>query len=279
MIRRKLTETAREKSTRPDYAVRAGRTRGLSRRPRLTAAALHVANIEGMRREVRTVGSPGLQCSARLFGCPAPVPSLKVIGGDAAAECIAAASVLAKVSRGPADGAMGPNHPGTGFAVQQGYRRGALGGAQRAGTPARKNRHFIINVRRGVRAGYPDSGGSAHRVRRINWVGKRWSTPINARTERTAELMSAEDLEKSMKTEMSSRCTRNTRTCGAVQLRGGNRGGVLSGQTVSRWFPRTTPTARLLRARRRRVGVGNVPAGPVRQAGGVSPSKMSNIER
>ena len=49
------------------------------------------------------------------------VPSLPVIGGDAAAACIAAASVLAKVSRDRLMVAMEADHPGYGFAEHKGY--------------------------------------------------------------------------------------------------------------------------------------------------------------
>ena len=50
-----------------------------------------------------------------------PVPSLPVIGGDAAAACIAAASVLAKVSRDRLMVSMDSDHPGYGFAEHKGY--------------------------------------------------------------------------------------------------------------------------------------------------------------
>jgi ribonuclease HII len=49
------------------------------------------------------------------------MPSLPVIGGDAAAACIAAASVLAKVSRDRLMVAMETEHPGYGFAEHKGY--------------------------------------------------------------------------------------------------------------------------------------------------------------
>src|ERR1700743_703488 len=58
---------------------------------------VHVANIEGMRRAV--AGLPvrpgyGLSDGFRVPGLP--VPSLPVVGGDAAAACIAAATVPAE---------------------------------------------------------------------------------------------------------------------------------------------------------------------------------------
>ena len=63
-----------------------------------------------------------------------PMPSLPVIGGDAAAACIAAASVLAKVSRDRLMVAMEAEHPGYGFAEHKGYSTPAHSrGAGRAG--------------------------------------------------------------------------------------------------------------------------------------------------
>ena len=49
------------------------------------------------------------------------MPSLPVVGGDAAAACIAAASVLAKVSRDRLMVKMEAEHPGYGFAEHKGY--------------------------------------------------------------------------------------------------------------------------------------------------------------
>ena len=61
---------------------------------------VHVANIEGMRRAVAGLSvRPGYVLSDGFRVPGLPMPSLPVVGGDAAAACIAAASVLAKVSR------------------------------------------------------------------------------------------------------------------------------------------------------------------------------------
>ena len=48
-------------------------------------------------------------------------PSLPVIGGDGAAACIAAASIIAKVTRDRIMVAMDDEHPGYDFAVHKGY--------------------------------------------------------------------------------------------------------------------------------------------------------------
>ena len=83
---------------------------------------VHVANIEGMRRAVAGLPMrPGYVLSDGFRVPGLPVPSLPVIGGDAAAACIAAASVLAKVSRDRLMVAMDAEHPGYGFAEHKGY--------------------------------------------------------------------------------------------------------------------------------------------------------------
>jgi ribonuclease HII len=71
-----------------------------------------------------------------------------VIGGDAAAACIAAASVLAKVSRDRLMVAMESDHPGYGFAVHKGYSTTAHSAALNELGPCSEHRRSFINVRR-----------------------------------------------------------------------------------------------------------------------------------
>ncbi|MGC0363456.1 ribonuclease HII [Rhodococcus sp. 27YEA15] len=83
---------------------------------------IHVANIEGMRRAVAGLDvEPGyvLTDGFRVPGLTSP--SLPVIGGDAAAACIAAASILAKVTRDRVMTTMDEVYPGYGFAIHKGY--------------------------------------------------------------------------------------------------------------------------------------------------------------
>ncbi len=83
------------------------------------------------------------------------MPSLPVIGGDAAAACIAAASVLAKVSRDRLMVAMDDEHPGYGFADHKGYSTPPAHSAALTDLgPCRQHRFFsYINVRRVARSG------------------------------------------------------------------------------------------------------------------------------
>ena len=80
-----------------------------------------------------------------------PMPSLPVVGGDAAAACIAAASVLAKVSRDRLMVAMDDDHPGYGFAEHKGYSTPAHSAALAELGPCSQHRYSFINVRDGSR--------------------------------------------------------------------------------------------------------------------------------
>jgi ribonuclease HII len=75
---------------------------------------------------------------------------LPVIGGDAAAACIAAASVLAKVSRDRLMVAMDAEYPGYGFAEHKGYCTSAHAAALAELGPSNVHRYSFINVRRSV---------------------------------------------------------------------------------------------------------------------------------
>lgn len=75
-----------------------------------------------MRRAVAGLETPPGYVLTDGFRVPGlPAPSLPVIGGDAAAACIAAASVLAKVTRDHVMEDMDGTHPGYGFAIHKGY--------------------------------------------------------------------------------------------------------------------------------------------------------------
>lgn len=83
---------------------------------------IHVANIEGMRRAIATLSvRPGYVLSDGFRVPGLTVPSLPVIGGDGAAACIAAASILAKVTRDRIMVEMDAALPGYEFAVHKGY--------------------------------------------------------------------------------------------------------------------------------------------------------------
>ncbi|MGV0626552.1 ribonuclease HII [Mycolicibacter minnesotensis] len=109
---------------------------------------VHAANIEGMRRAVAGLAlRPGYVLSDGFRVPGLPMPSLPVIGGDGAAACIAAASVLAKVTRDRHMATLDGEHPGYGFAVHKGYSTAAHTAALAALGPSSQHRRSFVNVR------------------------------------------------------------------------------------------------------------------------------------
>ncbi|WP_433869755.1 ribonuclease HII [Saccharopolyspora sp. CA-218241] len=83
---------------------------------------VHVANLEGMRRAVARLSvHPGyvLTDGFRVHGLPSP--SVAVVKGDLVAACVAAASVLAKVTRDRIMTSMAEDFPQYGFDEHKGY--------------------------------------------------------------------------------------------------------------------------------------------------------------
>jgi len=110
---------------------------------------VHIANIEGMRRAVAGLSlRPGYVLSDGFRVPGLSVPSLPVVSGDAAAACIAAASVLAKVSRDRLMVEMDAVHPGYGFAIHKGYSTPAHTAALAELGPCPEHRFSFANVRK-----------------------------------------------------------------------------------------------------------------------------------
>ena len=123
---KKLSADAREHAARALHAAAAA---GALRFAIAAASATEIAqrNILGathlaMARAVRRLGlAPGL---VLVDGNRAPAwawPTRCVVGGDGLSLSIAAASILAKVTRDRAMARLGTRHPGYGFARHQGY--------------------------------------------------------------------------------------------------------------------------------------------------------------
>lgn len=111
------------------------------------AIGIHVANLEGMRRAVAHLGvTPGYVLTDGFRVPGLPVPSLPVIGGDGAAACIAAASILAKVARDRIMMRLDDTVPGYGFAIHKGYSTAAHMAALRERGPSREHRRSWANV-------------------------------------------------------------------------------------------------------------------------------------
>ncbi|HEY2763791.1 MAG TPA: ribonuclease HII, partial [Pseudonocardiaceae bacterium] len=108
---------------------------------------VHVANLEGMRRAVAGLPvHPGyvLTDGFRVPGLTAP--NMAVIGGDRAAACVAAASVLAKVTRDRIMGELHERLPWYGFAEHKGYCTAEHNVALLAHGPCTEHRFGYVNV-------------------------------------------------------------------------------------------------------------------------------------
>lgn len=80
------------------------------------------ANVSGMRRAVAQLEvRPGYVLTDALRVPGIPSPQLPIVGGDTAARCIAAASVLAKVSRDRLMEDLEERYPGYGLGNHKGY--------------------------------------------------------------------------------------------------------------------------------------------------------------
>lgn len=80
------------------------------------------ANVSGMRRAVAQLEvRPGYVLTDALRVPGIPSPQLPIVGGDTAARCIAAASILAKVSRDRLMEDLEERYPGFGLGNHKGY--------------------------------------------------------------------------------------------------------------------------------------------------------------
>jgi ribonuclease HII len=118
----------------------------------IDAWGLHVANLAGMRRALGTL-VPAADY-ALTDGFPVPglgVPSTAVWKGDATVACIAAASILAKVTRDAIMTRMHADWPQYGFDGHKGYITPAHAAALTECGPCPEHRRRYVNVRRALR--------------------------------------------------------------------------------------------------------------------------------
>ena len=117
----------------------------------IDAYGLHVANVAGMRR---AVGRLPLRVDYALTdGFPVAglgVPSAAVWKGDATVACIAAASILAKVSRDRIMTDLHEHWPEYDFAGHKGYVTAGHAAALARFGPCAEHRRRYVNVRRAV---------------------------------------------------------------------------------------------------------------------------------
>jgi ribonuclease HII len=110
---------------------------------------LHVANIMGMRRALAALSMrPAYVLSDGFPVGGLDVPSLAVWKGDRVAGCIAAASVLAKVTRDRIMVGLHEEFPAYGFDEHKGYCTAEHQESLEANGPCAQHRYSYVNVRR-----------------------------------------------------------------------------------------------------------------------------------
>jgi ribonuclease HII len=124
----------------------------------IDATGLHVCNVAGMRRAFA-----GLRCQPGYVltdGFPVrglPVPALAVWKGDRVTASVAAASVVAKVSRDRMMRDLHERYPWYGFDRHKGYNTDEHVRALTEHGPCPVHRYSFVNVNRTVTASGPDA--------------------------------------------------------------------------------------------------------------------------
>ncbi|MBM7081559.1 ribonuclease HII [Micromonospora humidisoli] len=111
------------------------------------ARGLHVCNLAAMRRALASLTTRPEYVLTDGFGVDGlDVPGLAVWKGDRVAACVAAASVLAKVTRDRIMVELDARHPGYGFAEHKGYVTAEHTEALRERGPCVEHRFSYVNV-------------------------------------------------------------------------------------------------------------------------------------
>jgi ribonuclease HII len=113
---------------------------------------LHVMNVRAMRQAVgRLDPAPSYALTDGFPVAGMPVPTLAVWKGDRVAACVAAASVVAKVTRDRIMTELDRDFPQYGFAVHKGYVVPEHRTALLAHGPCAEHRFSYVNVRGALR--------------------------------------------------------------------------------------------------------------------------------
>lgn len=122
---------------------------------------MHVANVEALRRAVALLDvRPDYVLSDGFPVDGLGVPGLAVWKGDKVAACVAAASVLAKVTRDRIMVDLHHEYPAYDFATHKGYITEDHSAALREHGPSAVHRMRFVNVRRAAGIEPPDVGGT-----------------------------------------------------------------------------------------------------------------------
>lgn len=118
----------------------------------IDARGLHRCNVEGMRRAVARLSFVPEYILTDGFPVPGmPAPSLAVWKGDQVAACMAAASIVAKVTRDRMMTSLDERFPAYGFAEHKGYATSAHRQALAVHGPCPQHRFSFVTVGREMR--------------------------------------------------------------------------------------------------------------------------------
>jgi ribonuclease HII len=119
--------------------------------PEVDRRGLHVTNLEGMRRALAALSpSPSYVLTDGFQVDGLGAPALAVWKGDRVAACIAAASVLAKVTRDRIMTELHDQYPHYDFATHKGYVTPGHAEALAAHGPCPEHRYSYVNVARAL---------------------------------------------------------------------------------------------------------------------------------
>ncbi|MFE9100478.1 ribonuclease HII [Actinomadura geliboluensis] len=113
---------------------------------------LHRCNVTGMRRALAALDKRPAYVLSDGFPVPGlDVPGLAMIKGDQVAACVAAASIVAKVTRDRIMVGLHERYPEYGFDIHKGYVTRAHGEALAKHGPCPEHRFSYVNVGRALR--------------------------------------------------------------------------------------------------------------------------------
>ena len=119
----------------------------------IDALGLHVCNVAGMRRALAGLASrPGYVLTDGFPVRGLAVPALAMWKGDEVAACVAAASIVAKVTRDRIMKGLSQHYPQYGFARHKGYSTPSHMAALADHGPCREHRQSFANVVEVIRA-------------------------------------------------------------------------------------------------------------------------------
>ncbi len=147
-----LTERARERAF-DEVAVRALAVSVVVVPPgEVDRFGLHVMNVRAMRQAVVRLDPCPSYVLTDGFPVPGmPAPALAIWKGDRVAACVAAASVVAKVTRDRMMCELARRFPAYGFEVHKGYSTSEHTAAMGEHGPCPEHRFSYVNVRAAVR--------------------------------------------------------------------------------------------------------------------------------